>query len=64
MWYFVYRSNQGSWCWTLFGADDAQIAESAKGYNDKQDCLRDIELVKHSQDVPVQEHLFDLKASF
>ena len=64
MWYFVYRNTQELWHRVLVGADDIRIAESARVYCDKQDCLRDIDLVKRSQDVPIKEQVFDLRTSF
>lgn len=64
MWYFLYKDNQKLWRWMLFGADDAPIAKSVMGYSDQQYCLRDIDLVKGSRNVPVQEYPPNPSVSF
>ena len=48
------RPNQ--WRWRLIANNGKQIASSGEGYNNKQDCLDAIELVKSTdKNTPVNE---------
>ena len=51
----VYADAAGEWRWRLVAGNDRIIAESGEGYQDKQDCLHGIELVKDSKDARVEE---------
>jgi uncharacterized protein YegP (UPF0339 family) len=51
----VYRDAAGEWRWRLVAGNSRLIAESGEGYQNKADCLHGIELVKASEDAPVEE---------
>lgn len=51
----VYKDASGEWRWQLTAANNRIIADSGEGYQNKQDCLAAIELVKNSKDAPVKE---------
>ncbi len=53
--YWIYQDASGEWRWQLRAANNRIIADSGEGYNDKQDCLHAITLVKDSKDAPVKE---------
>ena len=55
MTYIVYKDKKGEWRWYLRAANNKRIADSGEGYNNKQDCLDAIDLVKSSKNAPVQE---------
>ncbi len=50
----IYKDKAGEWRWRLQAASNEIIA-SGEGYKNKSDCLHAIDLVKDSQDAPVQE---------
>ncbi len=52
--YSIYKDKAGEWRWRLRAANNEIIA-SGEGYRNKSDCLHAIDLVKDSQDAPVQE---------
>lgn len=54
MTYYVYKDAAGEWRWRLLAANNRKIANSGEGYNNKQDCLDAIELVKGSSTAPVK----------
>jgi uncharacterized protein YegP (UPF0339 family) len=51
--YQIYKDAKGEWRWRLIAANGRVIASSTEGYQSKQDCLNDIELVKQSGSAPV-----------
>lgn len=53
--YWVYEDSAGEWRWRLLAGNNRIIADSGEGYQDRQDCLHGIALVKGSQDAPVKE---------
>lgn len=53
--YYVYKDNAGYWRWRLLAANKRIIADSSESYNNKQDCLTAINLVKLSNSAPVYE---------
>lgn len=53
--YSVYQDAKQEWRWRLSAANNRIIADSGEGYNNKQDCLAGIELVKNSKSAPVNE---------
>ena len=55
MTFHVYKDVQGYWRWRLLAANNKNIANSGEGYNNKQDCLAAIALVKQSASAPVKE---------
>lgn len=55
MTYYIYKDTKGEWRWYLRAANSKKIADSGEGYQNKQDCLAGIELVKGSKDAPVYE---------
>ncbi|NHR06718.1 DUF1508 domain-containing protein [Chromobacterium haemolyticum] len=56
MQFVVYKDNAGQWRWRLFAANNKIVADSAEGYNNKQDCLHGIDLVKSTNaNTPVHE---------
>lgn len=52
--YKVYKDARGEWRWRLLAANNQIIATSGEGYQNKQDCLSAIELVKNSRSAPVE----------
>ncbi|MCA1619369.1 MAG: DUF1508 domain-containing protein [Acidobacteria bacterium] len=50
----VYQDAGGEWRWRLVAGNDRVIADSGEGYNNKQDCLHGIELVKDSKEARVE----------
>lgn len=55
MTYYIYKDNQGLWRWYLQANNNKTIAVSSESYNNKQDCLHAISLVKSSNSAPVYE---------
>jgi uncharacterized protein len=53
--YVIYKDTQGYWRWSLYAANNRMIANSGEGYNNKQDCLGGIDLVKSAYNAPVYE---------
>jgi uncharacterized protein YegP (UPF0339 family) len=51
----VFQDSSGEWRWHLRAANNRIIADSGEGYNNKQDCLHGISLVKNSKDAPVKD---------
>lgn len=55
--YYVYLDVQRQWRWTLYAANNRKIANSGEGYNNKQDCVADINLVAstgHGNGTPIK----------
>ncbi|MDQ2920909.1 MAG: YegP family protein [Acidobacteriota bacterium] len=48
MTYYYFNDHQGEWRWLLKAGNGRLIAASGAAYEDEQDCLYDIELVKGS----------------
>ena len=53
--YVVYRDASGEWRWQLRAANQRVVATSGEGYQNREDCLHAITLVKNSKDAPVKE---------
>jgi uncharacterized protein YegP (UPF0339 family) len=53
--FHVYKDVAGYWRWRLLAANNRTIADSGEGYNNKQDCLSAIDLVKLAYSAPVYE---------
>jgi len=53
--YWVYQDVSGEWRWQLRAANQRIIADSGEGYQNRQDCLHGIALVKDSKDAPIKE---------
>jgi uncharacterized protein YegP (UPF0339 family) len=53
--YYMYRDVQGYWRWYLQAANNRKIADSGEGYQNKQDCLSAINMVRGSSLAPVYE---------
>ena len=54
--YYYYKDKDGKWRWRLRAANQKIIATSGgDGYENEQDCLHGIELVKSSKDAPVHK---------
>lgn len=53
--YEMYLDSRKEWRWRLRAANGRIIADSAEGYQNKNDCRNAIELVKNSKDAPVIE---------
>lgn len=53
--YYVYKDASGYWRWYLSSGNNRKIANSGEGYNNKQDCLSAIQLVKGSGNAPVYD---------
>lgn len=51
----VFRDAAGEWRWHLRASNNRVVADSGEGYRERDDCLRGIELVKHSANAPVEE---------
>jgi uncharacterized protein YegP (UPF0339 family) len=50
----VYQDAAGEWRWRLAAGNGRLIAASGEGYQQKQDCLHGIELVRASADARVE----------
>ncbi len=56
MYFQTYQDRAGEWRWRLRAANHQTIATSGEGYNNKDDCLHGIDLVKSTdEDTPVNE---------
>lgn len=56
MYFEVFQGVRNQWYWRLFADQDKKIAFCSQGYNNKDDALEGIELVKCiTQQVPVKE---------
>ncbi|MBN8691184.1 MAG: DUF1508 domain-containing protein [Armatimonadetes bacterium] len=55
MYYYIYKDTNSEWRWTLYAANNRKIANSGEGYQNKQDCLSAITLVKGSSGAPIHE---------
>jgi uncharacterized protein YegP (UPF0339 family) len=55
MTFYIYKDRQGLWRWYLQAANNRKVADSAESYNNKQDCLHGIDLVKGAWNAPVYE---------
>jgi uncharacterized protein YegP (UPF0339 family) len=55
--YYYFQDHKGEWRWLLKAANDRIIAASGSGYEDEQDCLYDIELVKGSSGCLVKKQM-------
>jgi uncharacterized protein YegP (UPF0339 family) len=53
--YEIYKDVQLLWRWRLKAANNKTIADSGESYQNKQDCLDAINLVKSSKDAPVAD---------
>ncbi|MDB4978127.1 MAG: hypothetical protein JWM56_313 [Candidatus Peribacteria bacterium] len=53
--YHMFKDNSGEWRWHLMDDNNQKIANSAEGYESKQDCEESIELVKSSSEASVHE---------
>ena len=53
--FYIYTDKQGYWRWYLSAANNKKVADSGEGYNNKNDCLHGIELVKSAWNAPVYE---------
>ena len=51
----VYQDAAGEWRWRLAAGNGRLIAASGEGYQQKQDCLHGIALVKASADAQVED---------
>jgi uncharacterized protein YegP (UPF0339 family) len=51
----VYQDAAGEWRWRLAAGNGRLIAASGEGYQNRQDCLHGIELVKASADARVED---------
>ena len=53
----LYKDAKGEWRWTLYAANSKKIADSAEGYNNRQDCLHGARLVASvSTGAPIYDH--------
>jgi uncharacterized protein len=55
MTFYIYKDQAGYWRWYLKAANNKKVADSGEGYNNKQDCLYGIDLVKSAFNAPVYE---------
>lgn len=55
MTYYYFKNHKGEWRWLLKAANGRVIARSGEAYEDEQDCLYDIELVKGSSSSLVKQ---------
>jgi uncharacterized protein YegP (UPF0339 family) len=53
--FYLYKDKAGYWRWYLSAANNKKVADSAEGYNNKQDCLNGIKLVQSAWNAPVYE---------
>jgi len=53
--YYYFKDPQGEWRWLLKASNGRSIAASGEPYEDEEDCLYDIELVKASSSCVVKK---------
>jgi uncharacterized protein YegP (UPF0339 family) len=53
--YYYFQDDKGEWRWLLKAGNGRPIAASGAPYEDEQECLYDIELVKGSSDSRVKK---------
>jgi uncharacterized protein len=53
--YHVYQDRSQEWRWRLKAENGRIVADSGEGYQNRQDCLDGIQLVKGSSQVPVYQ---------
>lgn len=53
--YYYFKDQQGEWRWLLKAGNGRLIAASGEPYEDEQECLYDIELVKGSSNSLVKQ---------
>ena len=46
MYFILFKDSQGQWRWNLNADNHKKIADGAEGYNNRQDCLHGVNLVK------------------
>jgi uncharacterized protein YegP (UPF0339 family) len=46
MFFYLYKDRSSQWRWTLYAANNKKIADSAESYNNKQDAVHGIDLVR------------------
>ena len=55
MYFEVYKDKADEWRWRLKSANGNVLATPHEGYENKADCLHNLELVKQSADAPIRE---------
>jgi len=55
MTYYYYKDHKGERRWRLKASNGRIIADSGEGYSTEEECKKDIERVKDSQDAPVEK---------
>jgi uncharacterized protein YegP (UPF0339 family) len=55
MMFYLYRNDEGHWCWRLETAGKQVLAECATSYARKDDCRAAIQLVKDCRRAQVHE---------
>ena len=53
--YELKKDKRSEWRWAYKAANGETIAVSSEGYKNKSDCVHGIDLVKNSQNDPVDE---------
>jgi uncharacterized protein len=53
--YFIYKDLNDFWRWQLIASNGEIIAESGDGYESEDKCKKAINIVKNSDDAPVEE---------
>ena len=54
--YWIYKDERDEWRWYLKTVDGDKLADSGKGYKDKNDCEHALARVKGSANTPVYTH--------
>ena len=52
--YKVYRDAAKHWRWRFVARNGETIAKSSESYQNRIDCLHSIELIKQSQNAPIE----------
>jgi uncharacterized protein YegP (UPF0339 family) len=53
--YYYWKDARGEWRWHLKAANHRILATSGEGYQNEQDCLDAITLVKSAKEAPVKK---------
>jgi len=53
--YYYFKDDKGEWRWLLKASNGRAIAASGEAYEDEDDCLYDIQLVKASSSCLVKK---------
>ena len=51
--FWIGRDHRGEWRWTYYAANGEEIAVASEGYFNRENCYRDIDIMKAAVEAPV-----------